>query len=272
MKSKKKIFLVSSIIVSIVLIFISLFIFIYPTVNQEICKNRSVDEIFVKNQDEIAGATVGIVTCTKLESRESYSVNSSGVIFDKIDNIYYCLTAYHVVSDVEGEDRSWLIQTRNIPTRSEYQEQKGTYVSNDEYYSLFYELQVEYYDEECDLAIVSFKCNEELNYLEISSENAVKGENILLVRADGFEIDNWHAGYIQSNKYIDFDAHDGRKNNRVIKHNAYTTPGSSGAAIINRKLEIVGINIGGATDAFGRYKYGVMIPSEDISEFIDNWK
>ena len=34
-------------------------------------------------------------------------------------------------------------------------------------------------------------------------------------------------------------------------------------------MQIVGINIGGGTDFMNRFKYGVMVPCELISEFLE---
>lgn len=247
-------------------------IMIYPTIYQEICKSRTINNAFLDNEDNILDSIVRIVTVETQDNQTGYSQGASGIIFDKKDGKYYCLTAYHVVSDKGESNYSWLIQTNNIPTRREYQEKKGSHVSNEEYYAQFYKLTIEYFDEKHDLAIVSFESEEDLPMLEIASENACKGTEILLLRAKDDEEINGYVGYIKSEDYMDFDAYDGRLANKVIKHSAYTTPGSSGGAIINNESEIIGINIGGATDFFGRYKYGVMISNEHIRQVIDAWE
>ena len=49
-----------------------------------------------------------------------------------------------------------------------------------------------------------------------------------------------------------------------MKHNAYIASKSSGSAVYNEKTELVGINIGGERDMFDRFRFGVMIPSDQI--------
>ena len=68
--------------------------------------------------------------------------------------------------------------------------------------------------------------------------------------------------------YYLFETKDGLPASRTLKHNAYEAPGSSGSVALNEDMEIVGINIGGATDAFGRFKFGVMVPCELVNIFI----
>mgnify|MGYP006914488306 CR=1 FL=1 len=42
--------------------------------------------------------------------------------------------------------------------------------------------------------------------------------------------------------------------------------------VYNENMELVGINIGGGTDIFGRFRYGVLIACDQIRECLDNWK
>ena len=79
-------------------------------------------------------------------------------------------------------------------------------------------------------------------------------------------------GKITSAKEIIFEADDGRPADRVLKHNAYEEPGSSGGAIYSEQMQVVGLNIGGGRDMFDRFRYGVMIPSDQINECIKEWK
>ena len=72
-----------------------------------------------------------------------------------------------------------------------------------------------------------------------------------------------------SNKLTKFATDDGQSENDVLRHNAYVAPGSSGGAVINNEMKVVGINIGGGTDIFGRFKYGVLIPCVQIQTLID---
>ncbi len=56
----------------------------------------------------------------------------------------------------------------------------------------------------------------------------------------------------------------------VIK---YTALISEGSALLNKDLEIVGINIGGNVNLFRRYIIsGMAMPMDRIEDFLDEWK
>ena len=79
-------------------------------------------------------------------------------------------------------------------------------------------------------------------------------------------------GKIKSSKPENFSFNDDQSDNLVVKHSAYEAPGSSGSAVYNESMELVGINIGGGRDVFGRFRYGVMIPTDQINECISGWQ
>ena len=76
-------------------------------------------------------------------------------------------------------------------------------------------------------------------------------------------------GNICSKDYYIFESNDELPPVSTFKHNAYESYGSSGSVVLNKKMEIVGINIGGGRDFMNRFKYGVMVPCELISEFLE---
>ena len=54
----------------------------------------------------------------------------------------------------------------------------------------------------------------------------------------------------------------------LIWHTAYANHGSSGGALINVSLDLVGINFAVATNENGEYLYCVSVPSVKIAEFL----
>lgn len=200
---------------------------------------------------------------------KAYGSGASGVIIENKDQRYYALTAAHVVED---ESRGYIACIVNTPTYKEYRKKSGNsgYISNDEYYSMMPEIKVEYISDESDLAVVSFECDENLIKVEVASDVPEKGDRIVCI---GNPVDSEERfvesyGKIKSN-LVEFIAD--KKTNTVLKHSAYIAPGSSGGAVYNENMKIAGINVGGGTDSFGRFKYGVMIPAEQIAEFIEEW-
>lgn len=54
----------------------------------------------------------------------------------------------------------------------------------------------------------------------------------------------------------------------MIRHDAPTAPGSSGGAILNASLKLVGLNFAGATTNSGSFLYGLAIPAQRIHEYL----
>lgn len=215
-------------------------------------------------------SNVSVITVTKHDDITSYSAGASGVVFDKIDGRYYALTAYHVVAD---ED-TYLIRTTLDASLSQYKNKHSGNgrSSNDDYYNQLAKAKVEYTCEESDLAIISFESKEELFDVLISEELPAKKDKIDTVGVLEGKVFEITYGVITSGKLFTFHTDDGESDNNVLKHNAYVAPGSSGGAVFNHNMKLVGINIGGGTDLFGRFRYGVMIPCDQIQQCINDWK
>lgn len=191
------------------------------------------------------------------------------MIFDKKQSRYYALTAYHVVEDV-GSSTSYIVQPYGAAPYSQ-SGQGGKHLSLEEYYSQFPVAKIEYSDEKNDLAIISFSTVQELGILPIAERDALSSEHIAVIsNPDGKRFVH-SFGSVVSNDPIAFSAEDGKSTNTAIQHNAYTAHGSSGSAVLNENMEIVGINIGGGTDFMGRYRYSAMIPCRQVRLFLDNW-
>lgn len=258
------------IVISVISVLVSACIFIYPSVYEYYCETRHFDEfeknitndvfesniVIVKYEEKVAGNITSF----------SYSAGSSGVIFYSEDDIYYALTAYHVVRDFENAD--YIVIPYGAPTYSEYSKNSETYVSNEKYYGQFEKAQLVFADEEYDLAVISFKSEKILNVLPIRENNPQYNERILVISNPEGERFMCSYGTISSKDYCVFESNDGLLPVNTFKHNAYIAPGSSGSAVLNQEMEIVGINIGGNTDFMRRFKYGAMVPCELIYEFL----
>ena len=75
-------------------------------------------------------------------------------------------------------------------------------------------------------------------------------------------------GMIDKDELVTFKTNDGNAENRVLQHSAFTTEGFSGGGVYDEDMKLVGINIGGGVDFFGRFKFSVMIPCEQINKCI----
>lgn len=251
-------------------------LFVIPGIYENDCKTRVYEDLDEKINSSVLLANICIVrheeTTQGNVTKHSYSLGASGVIISKKEGIYYALTANHVVAEKEpSANVSFIVQPYGTLPYSQ-SGQSGVNLSLDEYYGKFPAAKVEYSDEKYDLAIISFRYPADLNVLPLAKFNASSGDRIAVVsNPDGRRFVH-SFGKILSDQQIVFSAGDGKSDNMAIQHSAYTAPGSSGSAVLNESMEIVGINIGGATDFMGRYRYSAMIPLRQIKLFISNWR
>lgn len=122
------------------------------------------------------------------------------------------------------------------------------------------------------MAIISFESNEELSVISISENVPVKGDKIVVVGTQEGKHFETTYGMVTSSEPVLFKVDDEQMDNYVFKHNAYVASGSSGGAVINDKMHLIGLNIGGGTDVLKRFKYGAMIPCDQIRQCINDWQ
>ncbi|MDE6724224.1 MAG: serine protease [Ruminiclostridium sp.] len=265
------------IFIAVLLVIITVVLFVLPEVHDKQCRTRFNTELDSRIDNSVLMANICVVryeeTTEGNTTKFSYSLGASGVIYEKKQDTYYALTAYHVVSNPK-EKTKFLIQSYGTPSYSQSKE-GGNHLSLEEYYGQFPSAKVEYYDESCDLAVISFNISKELGILEIAEVNAEKNTEIAVIsNPEGRRFVRTY-GSIISNSPIIFSGNDGQSTNLAVQHNAYVAPGSSGSAVLcfeNGKAEIVGINIGGGTNFMGKFQYGAMIPCRQICLFLSNWR
>ena len=264
------------IFIAVLLVIITVVLFVLPEIYDQQCRTRFNTELDSQIDSSVLMANICVVryeeTTNGNTTNFSYSLGASGVIYEKKQNTYYALTAYHVVSDPK-ENTKFLIQPYGTLPYSQSNE-NGRHLSLEEYYGQFPFAKVEYFDESCDLAVISFRISEELGVLDIAQYNAEKNTEIVVIsNPEGKKFVRTY-GTVTSDSPIMFSGNDGQSANLAVQHDAYVAPGSSGRAVLcfnNGKAEIVGINIGGGTNFMGKFQYGAMIPCQQINLFLSNW-
>lgn len=265
MKTKSK----TLVVLFLVLLILTGFIGIYPGFYEYQCRNRTYSDM-ESGLNSVFTANISVITVTYHDGMTGYSTGASGVIFDRTKQRYYALTAYHVVAD----QNTYRILTTNSDSLEEYRKKhpERGHIPIMDYYDHLPEAKIEYMYEEADLAVISFECGEELSVIPISGDMPSKGDRIAAVGTlDGKPFETTY-GKVTSRKLSVFNPHDGQMENRVLRHNAYEMPGSSGGAVFDDKMNLAGINIGGGMDIFKRFRYGAMIPCDQIQQCINNWK
>ena len=184
------------------------------------------------------------------------------------EDTYYALTAYHVID--HNEIDHFAVITPEDPTAFEYKkEHPGS--GQEEYYDQLPRVQIVYKAEESDLAVISFQSDKQLSVVPVSDKIAAKGDRIAVISNPEGEKFVSTFGNVRSSKPEKYSFDDDQADNLVLKHSAYEAPGSSGSAVYNEEMELIGINIGGGRDIFGRFRHGVMIPVDQIRECLQKW-
>ena len=265
--------LILTVILCVILFVSILSTFIYPYLYEYQCKTRHFDEFENGITNDILESNIVIVKYEEKTSGNvtsfSYSAGASGVIFYSEDDTYYALTAYHVVKDVENVE--YIVMPYGAPTYLEYRKNNEVYITSEEFYGQFETAQILYADEEYDLAVITFKSEKKLSELSISEKNPKYNEKIAVISNPDGERFVHSYGTIRSKDYYVFNSDDELLPAKTFKHNAYESHGSSGSAVLNQEMQIVGINIGGGTDFLHRFKYGAMVPCELIYDFFEKY-
>lgn len=192
-----------------------------------------------------------------------YSKGASGVLYNNIGSTYYLLTAYHVVKDLDKDDSLYILLF----------DEEGY---NGGGLSLYYDKLpigvVEYGDERYDLAIVSFTSERELTTITLSSQAPNFKDKVASISNPANYGRNYVSfGTITSKEPVPFGDEMDDIQFDVITHSAYLSEGSSGSMLINETLELVGINLGGAENGFGKFVGGKAMPIERIIDFLNDF-
>lgn len=217
---------------------------------------------------EVKNANILIVPVEISENSIGYGAGASGVIIDRSGDTYFALTAHHVID--HNEIDHFVIITPEDPSAFEYKkEHQGSGLT--EYYDHLPRAQIVHKAEESDLAVISFQSDKQLSVVPVSEKTAAKGDRVAVISNPEGEKFVSTFGKVISSEPEEYDFRDDHTSNLVLKHNAYEAPGSSGSAVYNEKMELTGINIGGGRDLFGRFRHGVMIPSDQITDCLRKW-
>ncbi len=271
--TKKKHIIILLLITLLVFIFNTLFLpsiksFIYQLMNKE----------FIEKVEKYAlPANIKIVQF-QYKSREnsnmfSVSAGASGVIIGREANKYYALTAEHVIRELEDIDQTRIIVIGyDQLDMNDHLSKGGKYQGLENYYKQFPQSIVEYASEKYDLAIISFYGNKDYGVIPISSEIPKYGDVVASMSNPYRERNTVTVGKIITTKPRPFGDKGRNIQYPIVKHTAMISEGSSGSALLNENLEIVGINLGGGENIFRKFVNGMAMPSDGIRDFLDEWE
>lgn len=184
------------------------------------------------------------------EKRNVLAWQGSGIIFFDAHGYYYLLTNEHVTN----------MQGRKYVTYTiiDYKGNRYTAAKGNNYEQSSYDLSVLYFK----------KTTQVLNVIEISRKNPIKNQEIVAIgQPDG---QNNTITFGKITQYTKVTLSNGFSPTfDVITHNAPVAPGSSGGALLDLNLNLIGINFARRSDSSGEFIYGYSIPAETIRTYLN---
>ena len=180
----------------------------------------------------------------------------SGVIFAKTNSYYYILTNHHVIYPESGYNFNY-----------------STFKVED-CYGQDYTANWVYRDVNYDLAILrvnKLSSTKQPSVIEFSDAYYMNEEIVALGEPKG-QTNTITYGEIQKMYQFQADKETASQSNinfDVIVHSAKIDNGSSGGALLDTNLKLIGINFASA-EKNGEYKYSYAIPLNKVNEFISN--
>jgi len=222
-------------------------------------------------RNEVISANILLVIASEESGATNYSAGHSGVIYQRDGEKYYALTALHGISfDLDESRPRIIILGYDQPTYNEYV-RTGESMGLSSYYSRFPDAVLEYYDVAYDLAVISFFSENEYAVLSIASQLPEYNEPVAAIgNPHEYSRNIITTGRIVSRNPVPFRITDGRIQYDVIEHTAEISDGSSGSALLNEDLEIIGINLGSTGNIFSGFLKGAAMPCDRILEFLSN--
>jgi S1-C subfamily serine protease len=239
--------------------------------------NQTVNREFIEKVESNAlSANIKIVqlkyTSGVNSSSIAVSAGASGVIIRKEGDRYFALTANHVISELDDVDKTQIVVLGYDDLDFQDSLNKGEeFIGTANYYMKFPEITVEYTSEKSDLALISFRSDKTYTPLSLAEDNPEYGDKIASMSNPHGKRNVVTAGKIGSATFWDFEDESEKVKYSVITHSSVISEGSSGSALLDEDLDIVGINLGGNENRFHQFVSGMAIPNDQIRAFLEEW-
>jgi serine protease Do len=266
------------ILLMLIVFFIMGIFFVHPFINNKMFFNQVMNSgIIEKVENEALSANIKIVRLqySNDENGSSISVSpgASGAIIGNEGNRYYALTANHVISEMDNiDDTQFVVMGYDDLDYTDFLSKGGEFQGIANYYQQFPVVLVEHYNDEYDLALISFLSENDYTVLPIADEMPKYGDIVASISNPYGYRNVVTIGKISSKKLRHFGDEMGKSQHPMMEHTAKVAEGSSGSALLNENLEIVGIQIGGNYNLFRQFKSGMAMPNEYIRTFLEECK
>ena len=179
----------------------------------------------------------------------------SGVIIKHTDTEYYALTNNHVV------------YSDSLEASTQY---TSYYVID--YIGTQYQADCIANMPEYDLAIVKFTSTESYTVLSLEAVNSEEDDFVISLGQPEGQSNTITLGNVVGYSKVtlkDSKATESNVTFEVLQHDAYINSGSSGGALLDAQLNVIGINYAGAIDENGNSVASYAIPVEKVYSFFD---
>ena len=203
-----------------------------------------------------------------LNDNPSASSTGTGVIYKREGTTYYLLTNNHVTSKTQYKNGYTIFE-------------KAVYSVVDAFNNSF-TADVLYSDVNYDLSLMKFErglkyeAESKLGVFEFSYDKLNTSSLLCAIGECLGQRNSCHYGYYKSTQKFTPAEETTLISNvtfNVIVHGAYINSGSSGGALVDENLKLVGINFASASiESTSKYLYTYAIPAAKAKEFINNYE
>jgi len=258
--------------VRILLVFIVIISIFFPSIRS--FYNQGTNKEFIeKIENNVISGNIKIVRLNHKSGFNTTSISrspgASGVIIRKEGERYFALTANHVMTEMDNVDKTQFVTMRYDDqdfTFSQIKEE--SFKGSADYYMEFPEIKVERTSEKYDLALISFESDKEFTVVTLAENDPEYGDKVAAMSNPYGKRNVVTIGHIGNKKNWSFEDEAGKIQYPIIKHSAVLSEGSSGSALLNEDLEIVGINLGGNENILHRFISGMAMPIDQIRIFL----
>ena len=227
---------------------------------QKSCMTRIDKEIQQKVNDSVLDAQIHLIDYDK--KADYYGVGCSGVIVKRVNDTYYVITAAHCIPDLSMD---YYIIT-NQDARYDTLRQTDA-IGMKEYYADKPVAKIINVDREKDLALLSFQSEQDLRPIVLALKNPSFGEHIISIGNPEDDKNYTTYGTVISRSFVPFRSLVSQSH-KVFQHNAYIKNGCSGCAVLNKDMELIGINIGEGANFFHHFRFSCAIPLSVVKGYI----
>ncbi len=202
--------------------------------------------------DKAIKSDVTIIT-TSYNNNSSYGVQGSGVVIFETSQLYYILTNCHVVQLEKG------YKNRKFSVEDCYgNEYEATFVAQNSEYDL-------------GLLTIKKKGTKKLNVISFADSNPTLGDIVVSISQPNGQRSTVSYGEVIKIGKAPVLSNGTQVSCDVIISSAKTASGSSGGALLNIDLNLVGLHYAGATSKEGEFVQGYEIPVETIKLFVSKY-